>query len=252
MLRNAAHNGSISITVPIVVTSSILLLLLASAVWWLKMRVESAALYEPFVAVAIAVGLLALIQFGLWEVAGLGSPYAVKKHGFMIGTFIAASLAVCVTQIAVRILLNRQLHIGLTFLPISVMRWVTACLAVVAVLPWQGEPLAPVIRYDSAARAIAAAGNPTDLLGRTTSVNRQLPLAINFAVALAVLHLPGWTPAATDQFAAFGTEEPVASGVRYALVASGLPELSLTCVVRAYPEMQVKLVRRDCVDNSIR
>ena len=31
---------------------------------------------------------------------------------------------------------------------------------------------------------------------------------INFAVALAVLELPGWTPAEIDQFAVFGRAEP--------------------------------------------
>ena len=202
MLRNAAHDGAIAITMPLVVASSVLLLLLAPAIWWLKLRVGSAAQYEPFVAAGIAVGLLALLQFGLWEIIGLGSPYAVKKHGFMVGTFLAASLAVCVTEIAVRTRLDRQVDRWLRFVPISVTRWTTACLALVAVLPWQGEPLAAVIRYDNEVRAIVATGDPPDLLGRTISVNRQLPLAVNFAVALAVLQLPGWTPAEADQFAA--------------------------------------------------
>ena len=144
MLRNAMHDGAISITMPLVVASSVLLLLLAPAVWWLKLRVGSAAHHEPFVAAGITVALLALLQFGVWEIVGLGSPYAVKKHGFMIGTFIAASLAVCATEIVFRTRRYRQVDRWLSFVSMSVIRWTTACVAVIVVLPWQGESLAEV------------------------------------------------------------------------------------------------------------
>ena len=75
MLRNSAHDGAIAITMPLVVAESVLLLLLAPGIWWLKLRVGSAAHYEPFVAAGIAIGVFALLQFGLWEIIGLGSPY---------------------------------------------------------------------------------------------------------------------------------------------------------------------------------
>ena len=42
-------------------------------------------------------------------------------------------------------------------------------------------------------------------------------MPINFAVAIAVLHLPGWSPAALDQFAIFGLGDPTATAVRYAI-----------------------------------
>ena len=250
MLRNAMHDGAISITMPLVVASSVLLLLLAPAVWWLKLRVGSAAHHEPFVAAGITVALLALLQFGLWEIAGLGSPYAVKKYGFMIGTFIAASLAVCATDIVFRTRRYRQVDRWLSFVSMSVIRWTTACVAVIVVLPWQGESLAKLIRYDNDVRAIVVAGNPPDLLGRTISVNRELPLGVNFAIALAVLQLPGWSPEAGDQFAALTMAEPIPSGIRYAVIAPPLPALSLSCVVEAYPDLQLQLVRRDCVNSN--
>jgi hypothetical protein len=250
MLRNAAHDGAISITMPLVVASSVLLLLLAPSIWWLKLRVGSAARCEPFVAAGIAVALLALMQFGVWEIISLGSPYAVKKHGFMIGTFIAANLAVCATEIASRTRQYRQVDRWLRFVPISIIRWTTACLAVIAVLPWQGEPVTAVIRYDNEVRAIVATGNPQDLLGRTISVNRQLPLGVNFAVALAVLQLPGWGPAAGDQFAALRMTEPIPSGIQYAVIAPPVSDLSVSCLIEAPTEMQLQLVRRDCVNSS--
>ena len=251
MLRNAAHDGAISITMPLVVASSVLLVLLASSVWWLKLRVGSAAHYEPFVAAGIAVGLLALLQFGVWEIIGLGSPYAVKKHGFMIGTFIAASLAVCATEIAFErdSIANSIVGSDLCRFPSFVglpHAWPS-----IAVLPWHGEPLAAVIRYDNEVRAIVATGDPPDLLGQTISVNRQLSLGVNFAVALAVLQLPGWSPAAGDQLAALTMTEAIPSGIRYAFIAPPLSALSLSCVIEAYPEMQLQLVRRDCVNGSV-
>ena len=97
MVRNAAHDGSISIALPFVLSGSALLLLLAPSIWWLHWRSGLSTQCEPLVAAAVAIGLLAWVQFGFLRLAGLGSPYAVKKHGFMIGTFVAASLAAWLT-----------------------------------------------------------------------------------------------------------------------------------------------------------
>ena len=65
-----------------------------------------------------------------------------------------------------------------------------------------------MIRYDNDVRAVVEMGDPQDLLGHTISVNRQLPLGVNFAVAVAILQLPGWGPAANDQFAALTNTKP--------------------------------------------
>ena len=248
MVRNAAHDGSISIALPFVLSGSALLLLLAPGIWWLHSRSGSSTQCEPLVAGGLAIALLAWVQFGFLRLAGLGSPYVVKKHGFMIGTFVAASLAVWLTAILLRSQLFRQLRISLTSIPVYVTRWIGGCLAVIAVLPWRGEPLDPVIKYDGEVRAIVASGHPPDLLGHTISVNRELPFVINFAVALAVLELPGWTPAEIDQFAVFGRAEPMPSGVRYAVTVSTLLHPLPECVVEDYAPIQIQLVRRDCIE----
>ena len=146
-------------------SGSALLLLLAPGIWWLHSRSGSSAQCEPLVAGGVAIALLAWVQFGFLRLAGLGSPYAVKKHGFMIGTFVAASLAVWLTAILLRSQLFRQLRVSLTSIPVYVTRWIGGCLAVIAVLPWRGEPLDPVIKYDGEVRAIVASGHPSDLLG---------------------------------------------------------------------------------------
>jgi hypothetical protein len=248
MVRNAAHDGSISIALPFVLSGSALLLLLAPGIWWLHSRSGSSTQCEPLVAGGVAIAILAWVQFGLLRLAGLGSPYAVKKHGFMIGTFVAASLAAWLSAMFLRSELYGRLRISPTFVPIYITRWIAACLAIVAVLPWRGEPLDPVIKYDSEVRAIVASSRPPDLLGHTISVNRELPFVINFAVALAVLQLPGWTPAEIDQFAVFGRAEPMPSGVRYAVTVSTLAHPVSECVVEDYTLIQLQLVRRDCIE----
>jgi hypothetical protein len=248
MVRNAAHDGSISTALPFVLSGSALLLLLAPGVWWLHWRSGSSAQCEPLVAAGVAVGLLAWVQFGFLRLAGLGSPYAVKKHGFMIGTFVAASLAAWLTAMLLRSGLYRRLRGTPTFIPVYITRWIGACLAVVAVLPWRGEPLDPVIKYDRDVRAMVASGRPPDLLGHTISVNRELPFVINLAVAFAVLELPGWTPSQLDQFAVFGMAEPMPSGVRYAVTVSTLSHSPPDCVVEDYARMQIQLIRRDCIE----
>jgi hypothetical protein len=248
MVRNAAHDGSISIALPFVLSGSALLLSLSLSVWWLHSRSGLSMHCEPLVAAGVAVALLAWVQFGFLRLAGLGSPYAVKKHGFMIGTFLAASLAAWLTAILLRSGLYRQLRAPFTFIPVYITRWIAACLAVVAVLPWRGEPLDPMIKYDGEVRAMVASGRPPDLLGHTISVNKGLPFIINFAVALAVLDLPGWTSAEIDQFAVFGMGEPMPSGVRYAVTVSTLSHPLPECVVEDYARIQIQLIRRDCIE----
>ena len=248
MVRNAAHDGSISITLPLVLSGATLLLLLAPSIWWLHSRSGSSIQCEPLVAAGVAISLLALVQFVFLRLGGLGSPYAVKKHGFLIGTFVVASLAACLTALFRRSGLYRQLHAPMGYIPVYATRWIAACLAVVAVMPWRGEPLGPVIKYDEEVKAIAASGHPPDLLGHTISVNRELPFVINFAVALAVLELPGWTSAEIDQFAVFGRAEPMPSAVQYAVTVSTLLHPLPECVVEDYAPIQIQLVRRDCIE----
>jgi hypothetical protein len=247
MVRNAAHDGSISIAMPFVLSGSALLLLLAPSIWWLHSRSGSPVRYEPLVAGGVAIALLTWIQFAFLRLEGLGSPYAVKKHGFMVGTFVAVSLAASGTAILRRSVLYRQFLASIAFIPVYVTQWIAACLAVAAVLPWRGDPLEPMIKYDGEVRAIVASGHPRDLLGYTISVNRELPFVINFAVALAVLELPGWTSAEIDQFAVFGMAEPMPSGVRYAVTVSTPPFPLPNCVVEDYARIEIQVIRRDCI-----
>ena len=65
MVRNAAHDGSISIALPFVLSGSALLLLLAPGLWWLHWRSGSSTQCEPLVAAGVAIGLLTWVQFGL-------------------------------------------------------------------------------------------------------------------------------------------------------------------------------------------
>ena len=248
MVRNATHDGSISISLPLVLFGSSLLLLLAPSIWWLHSRSGSSIQCEPLVAAGVAIALLAWVQFVFLRLGGLGSPYAVKKHGFMVGTFLVASLAAWLISTFRRFGLYRRLPASIGFIPVYVTRWIAACVAVVVVLPWRGEPLDPIIKYDEEVRAIAAAGHPPDLLGHTISVNRQLPFVVNFAVALAVLELPGWTSAEIDQFAVFGRAEPMPSAVQYAVIVSTLLHPRPECVVENYAPIQIQLVRRDCIE----
>jgi hypothetical protein len=243
MVRNAAHDGSISITLPVVLAADSVSVTLAAGIWWLNFARGSGARYEPLIAAALATGLLAWVQFGCWHFAGLGSPYAVKKHGFIICTLAVASFAVCLAELAFRTGLHSRFQGPLKLVPMYVTRWLAACLAVVAVLPGRGSPLDAVVRYDNEVRAIVASGVPADLREQTISLNGNLPMGINFAVAVAVLHLPGWSPAMLDQL---GMGEPASSGVRYAVTAPIVPNLPLGCLRQTYRELQ--LLRRDCVE----
>jgi hypothetical protein len=245
MLRNAAHDGDLSITLPVVLATATVLLTLALCIWWLNFARASGAKYAPLIAAGLSTGILAWVQFGFWHFAGLGSPYAVKKHGFLICTLVTASFAIALAEVAFRSELYQKRQ-AIVRIPIFVTRLVAACLAVIAVLPRHGVPLAPVIRYDNEVRAIAASGAPPDLLGHTISVNRDLPMPINFAVALAVLHLPGWSPAALDQFAVFGLGDPTVNAVHYAIAVPVVPNLPLGCVVQTYTS-NIQLLRRECL-----
>jgi hypothetical protein len=249
MMRNAAVDAGISVRLPLVLYGSALLLVLATAVWSFNFQRRSPVPSEVLVAAGLSAGLLAWVQCGFWYFADLGSPYAVKKHGFMVGTLVAASLAAILAQMIVRSGLSRRLEALATCIPTYATRGIAACLALAMVLPWTGEPLAPVVEYESQVHALVASGHPADLLEHTISVNRHLAPIANIAVAMAILRLNGASPAAiSDQFAVFGISDPWGpTTVRYAITVPPEASPPPTCVVEAHSQSSIQLIRRNCL-----
>jgi hypothetical protein len=249
MMRNAAVDAGISVKLPLVLFGSALLLVLATVVWLFNYRRTSTVSSEALVAAGLSAGLLAWTQYGFWYFAELGSPYAVKKYGFMVGTLIAAILAAILTQIIVRTGLSRHLEILARSVPTYATRWIAACLALAAVIPWTGEPLAPIVEYESEVRALVASDHPPDVLGHTISVNRYLAPVVNIAVAMAILQLNGASPAAIgDQFAVFGITKPrTPTTIRYAIMVPPESSAPPACVVGVHIQSPIQLLRRSCL-----
>jgi hypothetical protein len=133
--------------------------------------------------------------------------------------------------------------------PTYATRWIAACLALAAVIPWTGEPLAPIVEYESEVRALVASDHPPDVLGHTISVNRYLAPVVNIAVAMAILQLNGASPAAIgDQFAVFGITKPrTPTTIRYAIMVPPESSAPPACVVGVHIQSPIQLLRRSCL-----
>jgi hypothetical protein len=253
MVRNAAHDGGIAISFRLLVRGLVVLTLVCAALLFWR------AVPPVLLAGALGIAAAAWAQLFAWSVLGMGSPYAVAKHGFLVGTVLAVLVVVALTRAAVpylRGLMRPRLDRGPSAVPwlaCSAISIAFAGLICFMIVRGIGLPLGPIEAYDRDVRRALREPPVADLLGHTVSFHRQLApnlwtlMVSNATIAMAHLRL-GWTPVGLEQFGLFNVDGPAEPRVaRYAFIAAseGL-SLPPQCIVAEYPSTMLVRLQRGC------
>jgi hypothetical protein len=254
MVRNAAHDGGIAFSMQRLVRGLIVLTLVCGALLFWR------ALAPPvLLAGAVGVVVAAWAQLFAWSVLGMGSPYAVTKHGFLVGTMLVVLLVAALTQAAVPFLRRlvpsgRDRHrTSVPWVACSAISIAFAALICFMVVRGIGLPLGPIEAYDRDVRRAVRELPVADLMGHTVSFHGQLApnlwtlMVSNSTIAMAHLRL-GWTPVGLEQFGLFNVDGPAEPKVaRYAFIAAEVGRsLPLQCVVSVYASTMLVRLREGC------
>ena len=188
MIKNALNDGGIVfpiISIFLMIACMLIGILLLA---WLR-RSSGFLLTDALMALATGICTMALAQAVAYYALGLGSPYAIKKHGFALGTvgaLVAASLIVELPMI--RAALERRRVQWLAGL--RVFAGPVFLLLVLAAI-FTGRKNVPVdtmVDFDRELRTFMDSPDAPPLIGATLLANAALPAASqNFTVALARL-----------------------------------------------------------------
>ena len=171
MVLNAAHNGAIVfagwfIALLIVGTST-------ATVFLSFNRPIGERRFGPLSALAFGLCAVATLQAVAYYGLGLGSPYAIKKHGFAIGTVGAMIAAHLFTQLPA---INRFLSKAKMPNWVSPFSAIVSCVFLVLVvgsvfIARRSAPVAEMVRYDKELRQLMSAAEcKTSFLVQTRSL----------------------------------------------------------------------------------
>lgn len=154
-------------------------------------------------AAGMAVGFAVVAQDLAFRLFGLGSHYAVAKHGYAVGGLLLTNAAVLIAA-ALRPLFERARKDGgrrservAPMLPAAL-----AGLAVLGILPPSDRIDMPrEVRAEQAVVRIAHAGAPADLAGNALVLVRDLPLGLGLGFSMGILRLDGWHQSAQELYA---------------------------------------------------
>jgi hypothetical protein len=189
----AANDGGISISNGTMAISVLFLILLAVP---LLIIVSSRSnLVDPVALIAIIIGVVVppILQFALLYFFGLGSPYAVKKAGFLTGTLGLVVVAVLTMELAP---FKRLAH-ALTYRPVvpfvgSLAGPSLALIVLASVYVGRAfTPLSEISRYQDEMSSFIEKGSAKSLFGRTVSINSNYNWHTNYVVSFAQLHPSG-------------------------------------------------------------
>jgi hypothetical protein len=248
MVQSSAHDGGISVSLPPMLLSVALLLAITLPAWIKQARSDQADGDFALNCLGLGVALSAVVQIAAFFALGLGSPYAIKKHAFLVGTLLVMIAALRTIRLTpLRAVVGRLQ--GGRLLSGAASAFTLATIAVFMIFPWRSQPLAPFLRYDLEVRALV--GGSSDLQGSTISANKDFPNFLNLATSIAVLKMNAWSPLGPEFFRVFGgplTEaEPSTYASRFILIRAA------DIVDRSYPDCQferqlasVKVVSSAC------
>ena len=120
----------------------------------------------------LGVALSAVVQIAAFFALGLGSPYAIKKHAFLVGTLLVMIAALRTIRLTPLRGAVGRLHGG-RLLSGPAPAFALATIAVFLIFPWHSKPLAPFLGYDLEVRALIS--GTSDLQGSTISANKDFP-----------------------------------------------------------------------------
>jgi len=241
MVLNAAHNGDIVfagwfIALLIVGTST-------ATVFLSFNRPIGERRFGPLSALAFGLCAVATLQAVAYYGLGLGSPYAIKKHGFAIGTVGAMIAAHLFTQLPA---INRFLSKAKMPNWVSPFSAIVSCVFLVLVvgsvfIARRSAPVAEMVRYDKELRQLMSAAESNKFLGSNAFSNVTLPAHQNFTVAAARLQQ---TRGVIDQqHRAILKNQDNASVARYVIVSDTVTT-NQNCIMAT--STSLKIIRADC------
>ena len=219
MVRSSGHDGAISVSLHLMLLAVALLLAITLPAWIKQARSNQVDGDFALNCLGLGVALSAVVQIAAFFALGLGSPYAIKKHAFLVGTLLVTIAAVRTMRLTpLRGAVGRLNGGGLFSGPAAACAFAT--IAVALIFPWHSKPLAPFIRYDLEVRALIS--GTSELQGSTISANKDFPWGLNLATSMAVLKMNTWSPIGLELFRIFNgtlTEaEPSMPASRFFLV----------------------------------
>jgi hypothetical protein len=257
MVQNAAHDGGVLLglghrgILGLILVNSALFAVLA----YLVSIDKSGLLLPNFVIAALGgVTAAAFTQWILFEALGYGSPYAVAKHAFALGSLFVVAVVTVILDLLIAVTglstisVRMKIRTGLSNSPLAPILFMGLALGSL----WWNRPslsLRAVEAYDHDAQFLAASKLGSEILGNTVSFNTQFPTGINFAIAKGSLNVAGYNQIEQIQifFGKLRTEEQTA---RYFLISPvQASPLNPNCEVQLHPPLAAsKLLHARCYE----
>jgi hypothetical protein len=223
----ANNDGGISIDALHETVSFVGMILGSGLLIWLRRR-SNLANIDAIISLCVGVGAVCLAQFIALRLFGDGSPYAVKKYGFLIITLNAMIYSCLIVDMA-RLVAPWIFDRGVTR-PASIAGSIFGLAALfVTVIGQASIPVKIEQQYVNEVSTLMADPNSIDLDGKTISHNVRYDAHANYTVAVGNLH-PG--AAILDQHALFFPDPPPPSHSQYVLIdAASAGSYGAECIV---------------------
>lgn len=245
MIGISANDGRISISNTSMVVILAYLLLVGIPFLIAVARRSNLVYVEPIVALCIGVAVPCVLQLGALAFLGLGSPYAIKKWGFMLGTLSVLVFSCLVMEwLPAKRLVSGVLPLRLAPYARAVLAPTFACVALIFVFAGRpSTPLSEIVEYDRELKSLMDNAFANDLDATTVSMNSKFSAHANYVVAFARLH--SWLQTQVVQNALSSPEPKLVEGARFVVLNSveavRLPE---SCVFHRNDQLAV--VRSEC------
>ena len=193
------------------------------------------------IALSVGVAAACAAQYMALKILGMGSLYAVKKFGFLLGTLDVLVWASLLADVARRFVPASLERLPQALNPIAVSSFGVAALLLLTV-GWARVPVSLEEQYAGQVTELMMEPGSRELDGNTVSWNDRLTPHINYTVAVGLLHP---NEALTEQHALFLANPKLTGAARFVLIdaASGL-RYDPTCVVAA--TAAVAAIRSNC------
>jgi hypothetical protein len=242
MVANAGHSGGIRVLPWMALGGAAALLIASSALFWLDHRSRS---IRVLVAVGLGISLAAYAQYAALLLFGLGSPYAVSKHGYLIGLLFAVAAGALVSSLLARG--RPTIAPGIARGALAVTYAAIGC---ILALGKPGPVLRPFTTYQANLREMIGSSVVRDLEGNTLSSHSGFSPQLNYAAAVGDLKIVGWSPIGVEQldFPHIYRRVPVPLSSRYAVVSiEQAKDLPPDCLLDRSQDHSLAVVRSHCV-----
>jgi len=260
MIKNAAYNGGINVYFG---NAGILVIILVNIALFAVLAIlavsNKSGLVNPNFVLAALGGVTgaAIIQWVCFDFFGYGSPYAVSKHAFALGSMLVVAFTTVTLDLlsaASRFLLrpfHAQVQIRLAGTALAPSLFMGLALLSL----WWDRPnlsLRSIETYENDARQLVSSEEGSSVVGRTVSFNSQFSSGINFTIAKVALGVSGYNQ--IEQVMIYsGNLRPEEQTADYFLISPvQATRLDPACEVKtSFPLVASRLVRATCY-NQIR